>query len=460
MTCTGGLLWSGEGLVALSLMEGINKRSDEQSPRLDPLSSHLRQPNTRLESIGFWFAISRGICFSHGGWMSGNPIDVSSWRLVDPALMLARLRIERFRPKVGTWIIHKGISPLDLYVYLRARFGAPNGFAMTLKHPSNDNLIHWNWTLQSGPSVIELLGYQVQVIATIDHTDDPSSEAVAELVAKIKADFSNHGPKMADVRKSLEKWIVFTNPYWRLRRVVDDISKRLQELNIDHKTLPGLPKSPEELETFGEQWVEHQTAYTQALGYGLSLRMISPVLAESFVNLVILLLTREDLKTEDRLYRNVLRQEVDVRVKTLHINCVGFFKKVDSEDKRYKAFHTLMNGRNDFLHGSIDPLQLKYETVYFEGTIPLFTEFKDLSQLSLVKSLAHVEPETALKDAAVANDFVTLVIEAMDQDTRKIVKSLMSIPDPGWSKDKNRAGILFSPAVYHTVIGPRSANES
>jgi hypothetical protein len=30
----------------------IDERSAEQSPRLDPLSSRLRQPNARLESTG------------------------------------------------------------------------------------------------------------------------------------------------------------------------------------------------------------------------------------------------------------------------------------------------------------------------------------------------------------------------------------------------------------------------
>jgi len=185
--------------------------------------------------------------------MSGDPTDVTSWHLVDPALMIARLRNERSRPKVGTWIIHKGISPLDLYVYLRARFGNPNGFAITLKHPSSDNLIHWNWTLQSGSSVIELLGYQLQVLVAIDDTDDPSQVEVSALVANLKADFASHGKAMATVKKSLEKWFVFTNPYHRLRRVVTDMSKRLQTLNINHQSLPGLPKTPEDLDEFRTQ---------------------------------------------------------------------------------------------------------------------------------------------------------------------------------------------------------------
>src|SRR5262245_58875271 len=122
--------------------------------------------------------------------MNVPPTDVTWWRLVDPKVMLRRLRKEAPRPEVGAWIIHKALSPLDLYVYLRARFGAPNGFAMTLKHPSSDNLIHWNWTLQSGDSVIDFLGYQLQALAAIDNTADPSPDELSAFVAGIKADYA------------------------------------------------------------------------------------------------------------------------------------------------------------------------------------------------------------------------------------------------------------------------------
>lgn len=392
--------------------------------------------------------------------MSSGPTDVASWQLVDPALILARLRNEGSRPKVGTWIIHKGISPLDLYVYLRARFGEPNGFAMTLKHPSSDNLIHWNWTLQSGSSVIELLGYQLQVLIGIDDTDDPSEAEVSALINGLKADFAAHGKAMSVVKKSLEKWIVFTNPYHRLRRVVTDMSSKLQATDIDHQSLPGLPTTPEELDHFRRQWETRRSAYTEALGYGLSLRMVAPVLAESFVNLVIFLLARKEVKDDDRLYKNALRQEVDIRVKTLHMTCQGFVKPVDASDPRFKSFHSLMNGRNDLLHGNVDPLQLKYETVYFEGTIPLFTEFKDLSQLSLVKSLAQVEPSVALQDVAIATGLTDLILESMHEKTRGVVQAFMDTSDPGWREDQKRAGILFPPVVIHTVMGPRSAGEN
>ena len=44
---------------------------------------------------------------------------------------------------------------------------------------------------------------------------------------------------------------------------------------------------------------------------------------------------------------------------------------MDATSERFKNFHTLMNGRNDFLHGNVDPTKLKFDSVFFDyGTIP------------------------------------------------------------------------------------------
>jgi len=53
----------------------------------------------------------------------------------------------------------------------------------------------------------------------------------------------------------------------------------------------------------------------------LTARMLAPVWAESFVNLVILTLGKPELKTDPRVYEAALRQQIDIRVTSLHLNC-------------------------------------------------------------------------------------------------------------------------------------------
>ena len=87
------------------------------------------------------------------------------------------------------------ISPLDLYAYLKARFGNPNGFQMRLKSPSSDNFTHWHWTLQHGDRVIEFMGLNLHAAAYIEGVPEPTSADEEQFTTSLKADFSNYGPQ-------------------------------------------------------------------------------------------------------------------------------------------------------------------------------------------------------------------------------------------------------------------------
>jgi hypothetical protein len=199
--------------------------------------------------------------------------------------------------------------------------------------------------------------------------------------------------------------------------------------------------------------------YSEALGICTSLRMLAPVLAESFVNLVIFLLVHATTREDPRLYDSLFRQDVDVRVRSLQLTCVGFKKPVDVKDERFKNFQALMQHRNDFLHGNIVPEKLAYREVYFDGAIPLPKKYENMAELALVQSLRHVEPETALSDIDVANGLIELVLEAMHEKRAVIVQHFMETLDPGWRSDTKKPGILFPKNIVFAMAGNGSPDE-
>ncbi len=382
--------------------------------------------------------------------------NLREWQPVDPQFMR-----EHIKARHGTrnappsrWIFHDNISPVAFYAYLKARFGEPNGFQMVLKAPSSDNYVHWHWSLQCREHIIELMGFNFHAEAYAYGLPQPTEAEQASLVAAIKADFANHGPAMSAVKKSLEKWTLFINPYQRLRRVVDRFSNKLRALDLKSMPLPGLATTPEQLTVMHDQFDISQPVYTEALGLGLTLRMVSPVLAESFINLLIFLLAKPEIKQDQRLYQNVIRTEIDIRVRSLHINCTGFAKPLDASAKPFKDFHTLMNQRNDFLHGNVDPQRLKYDVTHFDGTTPLPERYQDFSQLFLTNSLIHVEPDAVLQDVDTVNAFIEFVLSHLESRTRHGVQMFMATPNPGYREDTKRAGILFPPHTVHGVPGP------
>lgn len=376
---------------------------------------------------------------------------ITDWRAIDPPERIERLK--KANRVVSRFIIGDRIAPIDLYVYLKARFGNPNGIQTILRAPHSDNLFHWQYAVGTDSVLFEATEANLYMEAVVEGVGDATDADIDDFFAALKQDFANHGKEMSEVRKGLEHWELFINPYKRLYDVLLRTKQELMDLNISGIEIPETPQSREELENLQKQIQELGPRFDDALRFGVTLRMLTPVLGEAFVNLLIFILAKEEIKKDSRLYQDVIRREIDVRVKSLHLICDGFGKPVDATSERFKNFHTLMNGRNDFLHGNVDPTKLKFDSVFFDyGTIPIFKKRASFGELALSQKLIHVEPESALASLDTVFAFIDLVLESLDDNIREVMKRFMYTTSPGWRPDVGRAGVLFPEVIVHTVL--------
>jgi hypothetical protein len=93
------------------------------------------------------------------------------------------------------------ISPLDLYLYLKARFGPPNDIMMVARASGLENIIQWGYALTSG--------YLFRVHGTSGRVEfigeRLSPDDWRELIAAIKQDFARFGQQRKEVRQSLTR---------------------------------------------------------------------------------------------------------------------------------------------------------------------------------------------------------------------------------------------------------------
>lgn len=359
------------------------------------------------------------------------------------------------RSASGRWAIDASLSPYDLYVYLKARFGPPNGVAMIVRRPDSDNFIQWHYTLKSGTSYLDIMATNTRLEIILSGYSQLDSDDWNALIRALKQDFATYGSRMTEVRTNLEKWVMFYNPYRRLEDLVNNYAERLSAVNFDSLEFPKEPGAfpplvippgfdpDSDIADFTSKISAIQQAFTEARELSISLRLLTPVWCEAFINFIIFILARPDIRGDDRIYQDYLRKEVDIRVKLLHVNCIGFAKPVDTDSVSYKDFHTLMNARNDLIHGNIDPRKLGYETVYFDGTIPLFTSPQSLVKNALMDSLKGVEPSESLKCVEVVHSFMKIVLESLEPEVTTQVEMLLKERDLGWREATKRVGILF-----------------
>lgn len=394
--------------------------------------------------------------------------NIDKWRLVTPDDEIQYLEGIKNIPKSkggksrgAHWNNCDLISSLDIYSYLKARFGPPNGFQMHLKKPNSDNLIHWNYTLIANGARIDFVGFRLRYTVSITNVDEDFGPYMEIFFKAICDDFKNHRKAINDVKKGLEKWDLFINPYFRLSSVVEDLYTQLIDLKVESVHYPKFAQinSSDGMEKYDHQFKQAANTMSAAQTICTSLMMVIPIWAESFVNLVIFILAKSEIKSDKRLYEDLLRKNIDVRLKTLHLHCDGFSNWVPDTDSRFKMFMKLMNRRNFLLHGNVDPKFQKFEVMYFDKDIPLVDDNKDFANFILTKSLAGTAPSTILQGIETVEGIISLVIECLEPTSARQLMILMNESIPGWNDSTSRTGILLPETMVDGVFVGLSSDE-
>ena len=335
------------------------------------------------------------------------------------------------------------IAPSDLYCYLRTRFGLPNGMQNLLRNDSSDNLTHWEWMLRTAAGWVLFQGMNFRTAVVLLDVPGISQADMPALVTQIKDDFASHGKQMAQLRKSLEDWTEFVNPYQRIRNSINSLLRELKALNLrpEDEAIPDIISAQQVRNT---DWSEVAARYSKGLGLCFGIRSMLPVMAEAFVNLLLFALMRPELKSDERLRENAIRQPIDVRIKSLSMTCIGFESPVDYKHAAFKAYHTLVNERNDLLHGNVVLEKLKFNEVYFNGRVPVFKHYRSLWERTVGVDIQSVGLHRLANEIQVVDSMVTQLKTHLTPATREFIEQVSEQRDLALDEGRGNFGVLFS----------------
>ncbi len=379
-------------------------------------------------------------------------IDIKNLKII-PTKQLTNEVLKRNRRELSQtiWILKENISAVDFYCYFNVRFGSPNGIFTVLKNKhDSDNLIHWDYTFDYEGYRVNLIckNYYIEIMKEMSFENE--SEAKQLFIDQIRNDFKNYGRQLSEFRKNLEPWLVFVNPFKRLKQVIENQLTKLEDLNINgikpnNISDPRMKATREDLEQWKDNAEQIGEKYVEATSLGLSISMLLPVYAESFINFLIFILAKPEIKNNIEQYNKVLRMRINERVSSLHANCVGFYQPVDyNEVDSCKAFHTIMNKRNEVLHGNINPMNYAFDSLYYEYRTPLFETFRDIEFDTYKASIRGIEFEKLVSDYQHVQDFISYILLCLDERVLSHVKTIIDTVHPGWNKKTKRLGVLFA----------------
>jgi len=381
-------------------------------------------------------------------------ISLDQCELINPRCLVNVISGGKLHGDGGIWTIENEIKPSDLYCYLYAKFGKPNGIQNYLRSDDSDNLIHWDWAFAHEQGIIMIMGLSMRTEVHLLGDWDFANCSKQNFIDHIKRDLGNYGKKMSEIRSEvLEDWEVISNPYRQLRDSISELQGHLSALDIDAHADKPLMAAGQHSEKNNEEWSDLFRKYNHGIGLSMAVRAMTPVLAESFINLLIFILCRPDIKNNPRLYQNYVRSNIDVKVQSLHINCIGFRQPVDWTSEPCGQYNSVINERNDMLHGNVVVEKLKFSEIFFNGKVPVFKKYEGMWQQSMGVAVDAAGIDKVAPDLKAVDEFIEYVFSCLTDDVREHVRILINRRDIGINKKTKRLGVLLPETVVDFSCG-------
>ncbi|MGX1097204.1 hypothetical protein [Amorphus sp. MBR-141] len=343
----------------------------------------------------------------------------------------------------GMLVFRKHLSPLDMYKYLCGRFGKPNGMQTFLKNKKDsNNLVHWDFLINAGKNNIWIQGGNRDIHVAIKNRRMTPKDWV-KFASNIKNDFRRCRTHSQSVQSRLEKWNILSNRFSLISNACAEYHANI----VDNIEPPSFVPPRRRTEKDIRKYVNHVERISKRsekiFNSCLSLDLITPIFIESYINLVIFILRKKELKDNARHYDSFTRQPIDTRVFDLHLKCDHFKSGVDSGTEEYKNFKRIFDRRNYIIHGNIDPVKDCIESIYFDGFTPLFKDGGDPVLEMFKKKEKIYDASGVLERYYYAHEFIHYINKLLSDPARAIMEIFTSESEFGYDVSRQRPGKLL-----------------
>lgn len=391
--------------------------------------------------------------------MSPVSLDVEKWRVSTPEEMVAYFSGKQSPAKGPTGsvlVVRKHLRPADVYAYLRARFGEPNGFQNFLRRDDSDNLVHWDFLLKADGIDVYLAGpsREIQIMVSEQLTDNDWQD----LIRAIKADFGRVATEKSKMLRSFEKYFVFQNKFVSLAGLCADLHAEIVDAPPYER--PAFSADGEDVKPLEAAMNKVSQRAEKLFRASLLLRLVTPIMVEAYINMVILIFCKDAIRLDRDEYQAFLRTNIPERIALLSENCAGFTRSIDTKTDAYANFMRVVNKRNFALHGNVDPIAERIETIFFEGRRPLFVNPGNNVQTFFEQlELLHAPQEVATEYEQI-HGFLEEIADCLSEQHRRFFDQVITDAYPGYFVAKHRpTRILPDHVVTGMLPGVRYDDE-
>ena len=126
------------------------------------------------------------------------------------------------------------IKQIDLYCFLKWKFGEPNGILSFLRGDHSNNFIQWHYSLNLDDIYIDIIGstrfLEFHVFSEDNTVLDTFNEI--EFLTSLNSQISSNKKEINKNKNQLEYWKVFLNTYKRLKDTIEKFYQDYQKLTL------------------------------------------------------------------------------------------------------------------------------------------------------------------------------------------------------------------------------------
>jgi hypothetical protein len=333
--------------------------------------------------------------------------------------------------------LREQVSPASFYLYLLGRYGPPNGILSYIgkQDPRIRSSILWHYTLSLQGELIHVIAhsYRIEVLFSFGQQVDMDPERFALLLSR---SYGKCSDDISRARSQVEWVSSFLNPLSQIADSIDRMLERARFLDAELVKSRAHPVTPAEIAWHEVNHPVHSAAASEIAGCCLAARMMSPVMAEMFVNLLIYNLFR-DVPSRDEEIREFSCGSILTRIRGLAKVCEGFSCEVDESAPAVVVFKDLMNRRNILLHGNVRPKERIEDQFLIHDGVPVIKAFKSIYDRSIGPVVNAYPIAEAEADYAAAREFMDYLLGCLNEGTKQeMSKMLQSLDLHHGAKDK------------------------
>ena len=377
-------------------------------------------------------------------------MDIVEWSKVAPASNQAQAeflpefhRMQGFTGRTRL-TIREEISPADLFLCLLGQFGAPNGILsfMRQREDAVKAEILWHYTLSWHGRLVQIVAhpYRIEVVFSTAQPVDLTPTSFAELLREW---MRRNGQKLAVARQQVTHWHSFLNPLQHMSDACERMLYRARMLNAGLAKSREQPVTPAEIAWHEANLQPHALAAAELASCCLAVRMMAPVMAEMFVNLVIHNQYRGGIpKIRDKGHYS--SASIKVRLERLHVECSGFASPVDMDAPAMVAFSTLMNARNNLLHGNLLPDEKKEDELLMYQGIPVPKKYRSIYDRSIAPMLNAFPLAEAERDVQAARGLIKYLLDCLEAAVADSFRPMLESLDLHQERNRRELTALYT----------------